>query len=168
MKKIACVGTHSVGKSTLCYKIAHEYKIIGESVHIVQERVRFSPFPINTQMTKETAIWACCNQISKELEASVRGFSIIISDRSPLDTFAYARWNNIDPLEELEVYAMEWMKTYDEIFFVRPDLDHTPFNDGIRSTDMDFILGVDRHLQDLLAIDNLPIKQITTRQIFYA
>ncbi len=168
MKKIACIGTHSVGKSTLCYKLAHEYKIIGESVHIIQERVRFSPFPINGAMTKETTIWGCCNQISKELEACNRGFNIIICDRSPLDTFAYLRWFKLPEIPDLEAYAMEWMKTYDEIFFVRPDIGHTPFNDGIRSTDMDFILGVDNHLENLLDFQNLPIKQVTTKEIFYA
>jgi hypothetical protein len=120
-------------------------------------------------MTVETAIWACCNQISKELEASVRGFSVIISDRSPVDTFAYALYFNLDMklLEDLGAYAIEWMKTYDEIYFVRPDTDHTPFNDGIRSTDMEFILGVDVHLENLVDFQNWPIKQLTTKEIFY-
>jgi nicotinamide riboside kinase len=171
MKKIACIGTHSVGKSTLCYKLALEYKMLGESVHIIQERVRFSPFPINNQMTIETAIWASTTQIAKELEAAQRGFSVIISDRSPLDTFAYARYFSLDSEDypdALEDYALEWMHTYDEIFFVRPDIGHTPFNDGIRSTDMDFILMVDHQLDMLVSsIDGLPIKQVTTKEIFH-
>jgi nicotinamide riboside kinase len=168
MKKIACIGTHSVGKSTLCYKLALEYKMLGESVHIIQERVRFSPFPINNDMTIETAIWASTTQIAKELEAAQRGFSIIISDRSPLDTFAYARYFQLDLPEELESYALTWLKSYDEIFFVRPDTGHTPFNDGIRSTDMEFILAVDLQLENLLySIEDLPINSVTTKEIFH-
>ena len=177
MKKIACIGTHSVGKSTLCYKLALEYKMLGESVHIIQDRVRFSPFPINQNMTIETAIWAFTTQIAKELEAAQRGFSVLISDRSPLDTFAYARYFSLDaPLEnekpypeELEEYACQWLKSYDEIFFVRPDTGHTPFNDGIRSTDMDFILDVDAQMERLVySMEDLPIKTVTTKEIFFA
>lgn len=172
MKKITCIGTHSVGKSTLCYKLALEYKMLGESVHIIQERVRFSPFPINQNMTIETAIWAFTTQIAKELEAAQRGFSVLISDRSPLDTFAYARYFSLDAdvyPNELEEYACQWLQTYDEIFFVRPDIGHTPFNDGIRSTDMDFILAVDQQLERLVySLENLPIKTVTTKEIFYA
>ena len=166
MKKIACIGTHSVGKSTLCYKLALEYKLLGESVHIIQERVRFSPFPINQNMTAETAIWAATTQIAKELEAAQRGFSILISDRSPLDTFAYAEYFNLDIPLDLKDFALEWLKTYDEIFFVRPDVGHSPYNDGIRSTDMGFILAVDARLENLLD-PALPVKNVTTKEIFH-
>jgi nicotinamide riboside kinase len=165
MKKIACIGTHSVGKSTLCYKLAHEYKMLAESVHIIQERVRFSPFPINQAMTAETAIWAATTQIAKELEAGHRGFSVLICDRSPLDTFAYAAYFNLDIPHQLKAYAAEWLKTYHEIFFVRPDIGHTPYNDGIRSTDMEFILAVDCLLENMLD-SRLPIRQVTTKEIF--
>lgn len=167
MKKIACIGTHSVGKSTLCYKLATEYKMLGESVHIIQERVRFSPFPINKEMTAETAIWAATTQIAKELEAAQRGFSVLISDRSPLDTFAYASYFNLDYPDNLYHFAAYWLKSYDEIFFVRPDIGHTPFNDGIRSTDMDFILAVDLRLEEMICNEDLPIKTVTTKEIFH-
>lgn len=163
MKKIAVTGTHSVGKSTLCYSLALEYKKLGESVHIIQERVRFSPLPINTKMTLDTCIWACTNQISKELEAAQRGFSVIISDRTPLDTFAYAKFNNLAPIPELENFAIRWLNTYNEIYFVRPSLNHRPATDGIRDTDLHFIRSVDEILADLLG--NHPnIKQILTAE----
>jgi nicotinamide riboside kinase len=145
MKKIACIGTHSVGKSTLCYQLAERGKRAGENVHVIQERVRFSPFPINADMVYETAIWACCNQISKELEAQQKGFSLIICDRSCYDPFIYARHNNLrHPIESsIEKLAMDWLQSYDEVYFVRPRKEHVALSDGVRSTDKDFIFDID-------------------------
>lgn len=166
MKKIACVGTHSVGKSTLCYQLAEEAKRDGKSVHIIQERVRFSPFPINDEMNAETAIWACTNQISKELEASTRGFDLIISDRSPLDTFFYARYFDLIIPYPLENFAKRWTNKYDKIYFVRPDSDHVPSSDGVRSTDYKFMHCVDLFFDEYFCQYPGEIQTITTKEIF--
>lgn len=165
MKKIAVIGTHSVGKSTLCYKLALEAKQLGESVHIVQERVRFSPCPINEQMTLDTCYWACANQISKEIEAAQRGFSIIICDRSPIDTFAYAKYNNIRYSLHLESFATSWLRTYHAIYFVRPSLNHLPCEDGIRNTDTKFINSIDSVLKELLDISDYPYITVFSDEI---
>lgn len=165
MKKIAVIGTHSVGKSTFCYKLALEAKRLGESVHIVQERVRFSPCPINEKMTQDTCYWACTNQISKEIEATQRGFSIIICDRSPLDTFAYARYNNIRFSSHLEAFATAWLRTYDTIYFIRPSLNHIPSEDGIRSTNTHFINSIDIMIKELLDISDYPYITVFSNEI---
>jgi len=165
-RKLAVTGTHSVGKSTLAYKLALKEKKGGQSVHVIQERVRFSPFPINNDMSIETCIWACCNQISKELEAAQRGFSVLISDRTPFDTFAYAAYNGLYRLEELEKFALNWLNTYDQIFHVRPDTNHTPHSDGVRDTDLHFIMSVDEILKDLLSKHPKKIIELTTSQVF--
>lgn len=165
-KKLAVTGTHSVGKSTFVYQLALMHKKQGENVHVIQERVRFSPFPINRDMSIDTCIWACCNQISKELEAAQRGFSVLICDRTPLDTFAYAAYNGLYRLEDLEKFALNWLNTYDQIFHVRPDLNHTPHDDGVRDTDLQFIRSVDEILFELLSQHPKKITQITTSQIF--
>ena len=167
-KKIACIGTHSVGKSTLCYQLAEMAKRAGENVHVIQERVRFSPFPINDKMVYETAIWACCNQISKELEAQQKGFSLIICDRSALDPFVYARYQKLeDPLlNHVEHTALRWLHTYNEIYFVRPSKNHTPFEDGTRSTDKEFIFGIDMAFERFIEFSNVQVKTIYTDEIF--
>lgn len=166
MKKIAVIGTHSVGKSTLCYRLAYEAKRIGESVHIVQERIRFSPCPINEKMTQGTCIWACTNQISKEIEASQRGFDRIICDRSPIDTFAYARYNNLPIALDLEAYALQWLHSYHTIYFVRPALNHSPSEDGIRDTNPTFIREIDRILCEMLNTQSKPFITLTSEDIF--
>lgn len=168
MKKIAVMGTHSVGKSTLCYQLALEAKKLGESVHIVQERVRFSPCPINTHMTLDTCYWAAANQISKEIEAQQKGFSRIICDRSPLDTFAYARYNNIHYSSYLEDFARTWLRTYSCIYLVHPSPDHIPSEDGIRSTDEKFIKCIDAIITQMMDETDIPYIPLSSKEIFHA
>jgi nicotinamide riboside kinase len=170
MKKIACIGTHSVGKSTLCYQLAESGKRAGENVHVIQERVRFSPFPINKDMVYETAIWACTNQISKELEAQQKGFSLIICDRSALDPFFYAEHFKLNHPHKVqfELMAIEWLKTYDEIYFVRPGKDHRAAFDGTRSTDLEFVMAIDFLFSGFLWCRSVqfPVKTVYTEEIF--
>ena len=167
-KKIACIGTHSVGKSTFCYQLAEKHKKVGDSVHIIQERVRFSPFPINESMKHETCLWACTNQVSKELEAFTRGFHTIICDRSIFDPFIYAKYFNLtqDNLNLLEKFAIEWFNTYSEIYFIRPDLNHLPQDDGTRSTDIAFINSVDKLFEETIETYKIKTTTIYTSDIF--
>lgn len=168
MKKIACIGTHSVGKSTFCYQLAEKGKRAGENVHVIQERVRFSPFPINEKMVYETAIWACTNQISKELEAQQKGFSLIICDRSALDPFFYADYFKLThPARlEFEQMAVRWLTTYDQIYFVRPRKDHKALGDGVRSTDLEFIWAIDHLFEKFLWCRGQEVQTIYTDEIF--
>jgi hypothetical protein len=165
--KVACIGTHGVGKTTFCYHLAKVFKGQGKNVHIVQERVRFSPFPINHGMAPETAIWASVNQVSKELEASQRGFDVIICDRSAYDTFMYARYLGLDSpnLRATEEMAKEWLGTYDEFYWIRPDM--LPADDGVRATDEAFFRGVDKlfeqHVYPLVAPK---ARQLVTTEVF--
>lgn len=169
MKKIVCVGTHSVGKSTFCYQLAESGKRKGENVHVIQERVRFSPFPINGAMVYETAIWTSTNQISKELEAAQRGFSLIICDRSAFDPFVYATYFKLKgPTNlEFEKMAIEWLKTYDEIIFVRPNENHEASEDGVRSTDLNFVREIDVLFESALKEIGISFQTIHTDRIFH-
>ena len=45
--KIAFIGTHGVGKTTLCYELAGVLKRQNVHVDIVKEVARLSPLPIN-------------------------------------------------------------------------------------------------------------------------
>lgn len=168
VKKIACIGTHSVGKSTLCYQIADQHKRRGENVYVLQERVRFSPFPIHEAMVYETAIWACTNQISKELEAIQKGFSVVICDRSSLDSFVYAKYYDLkcSQQHEMENMALKWIKTYDEIYFIRPGEDHKPMEDGVRSVDAQFIYDIDRLFEEFIETYSIPVKTLYPKDIF--
>lgn len=144
--KICCIGTHGVGKSTLVYQLADQYKRAGKNVYVVQEVVRACPYPINDSMMPETAIWTVCEQIKQELTAQKHGYDVIVCDRSAFDPMVYANKLMESPLEsflkDLRQTALEWLQTYDRIFWVRPDMDIK--EDGVRSTDIDFQQEIDQ------------------------
>lgn len=166
MKKIACIGTHSVGKSTFSYQLASQYKAEGENVYVLQERVRFSPFPIHNAMVYETAIWTCTSQISKELEAVQKGFSFLVCDRTSFDPFIYAEYFGLKSDFLVKDMAVDWLRTYDEIYFVRPGEDHKAHDDGVRSVDLDFIYAIDKMFYDFLNDNGIDFKTIYTEDIF--
>ena len=154
MKKIACIGTHSVGKSTLCYQLASKYKSQGENVYVLQEQVRFSPFPIHGAMVYETAIWTSTSQISKELEAIQKGFSLMVCDRTAFDPFVYAGYYKLKGIPEAEIY------------FVRPSDGHVAVEDGVRSVDLEFIHSIDSLFENFLKENEIEFKTIYTEDIF--
>lgn len=167
-RKIACIGSHGIGKSTLAFSLAKKCKFEGENVCVIEEVVRHSPFGINSEMTFETCLWTCCQQICWEMEAQKRGFSLIISDRSIYDPLIYSAYNKLtSPFESpLSQMAYQWLKSYDEIFFVRPRPDHQALADGVRSTDKNFIFAIDKLFEEMIALYQLDVKVIYTDEIF--
>jgi thymidylate kinase len=156
MNKIAVIGSHGAGKSTLCYQLASYYKSIGKNVDLVQERIRFSPFPYNENMKEETALWAYHAQVARELESQAKGFDTIICDRTAFDCLIYARyWNIATPmLDATKKMGLEWMKSYNTIFFVYPDLplqvdskrsSDLKFQEGIHAIFLKFITHIEQH-----------------------
>ncbi len=141
--KIAIVGTHGTGKSTLSYLLASHYKKQGKNVKIIQEVARSCPFPINHGMTEEAARWIYLEHARKELEAEAK-HEVVIGDRSVFDSFMYAQYFNItsDEILNSKVNAYRHLHDYDKVIFVRPDI---PLQtDGIRSPDIEFQEGIDK------------------------
>jgi nicotinamide riboside kinase len=140
-KLIAITGTHGTGKTTLSFQLAAEYKKLGANVKIIQEVARSCPFPLNADMTRDTALWIYHEHSKKELEAC-RDHDVVICDRTSFDSFVYAEVLGIT-LEYWErKSARIHLDKYDELYFVRPD-DKLPKDDGIRSMDLDFQNNVD-------------------------
>lgn len=141
--KIAVIGTHGTGKSTLSYFLASYYKMQGKNVKIVQEVARSCPFPINDGLTKESVLWIYHEHSRKELEAS-KLFDVAICDRSSFDSFVYAKHFNIfdEGMQSSFIEAKKNLMTgYDHVIFVRPDM---PLHaDGVRSTNQYFQDSVD-------------------------
>lgn len=167
IKKIAAIGSHGVGKSTLCYKLASYYKATGANVDLVQEIARKCPFPINDKMTVEASLWIYHNQIQRELEAQARGFDTVICDRSPFDTFVYAEYFNLSSFQlgVAKRAAKNWLETYEMVFLVYPD---TPIQaDGTRSVDLEFQQGVHEIFKHYFEeYSSLNTKIIYSSQIF--
>ena len=161
--KIAIVGTHGTGKSTLSYLMASHYKKQGKNVKIIQEVARSCPFPINHGMTVEAAKWIYYEHARKELEA-VAKHDVVIGDRSVYDSFVYASYFQLfgGDLHDLDIIAYEHLSTYDRVVFVRPDI---PLQtDGTRSPDVEFQIGIDQLYRDV--INDLAYVEIKSSEIF--
>lgn len=142
--KICVVGSHGSGKTTLTYLMAAHYKSRGKNVKIIQETARSCPCGINEMMNLNSAIWIHNSHVNKELEAISRNFDTILSDRSAIDPLIYARHFNLQDhyLEVLQDLATSWMKTYDQIYFIRPDA--PVMADGVRATEENFRTSIDQ------------------------
>src|SRR5680860_908650 len=82
------MGSHGVGKTTLCFDVAARLKRLDLGVDLVKEVARSCPLPINKDTTLEAQSWILHTQIAEELAASSR-YEMVVCDRSALDNYAY-------------------------------------------------------------------------------
>ena len=140
--KIAFIGTHGVGKTTLCYGLAARLKRRDVSLEIVHEVARRCPLPINESTTVAAQAWILHTQIAEELVAAAR-YPVVLCDRSVLDNYVYlllaaGRQSGLDDLVE------HWLATYDLLVHVPIVGDPSP--DGIRAADPAFQEAVENRL----------------------
>lgn len=154
--KLAFVGTHGVGKTTLCFDLASQLKRLDLGVEIVKEVARRCPLPINEDTTLDAQAWILHTQIAEELEASAR-YEAVICDRSVLDNYAYlvarvGRRHDLDQLVE------SWILGYTALFKV-PVLSAPSF-DGMRAVSRSFQVEIDSAIDRLLSEFDVPITQL--------
>lgn len=145
--KVAFIGTHGVGKTTLAYGLAMRLKQIGANVGFLEEVARRCPFPINEGTNLEAQTWILMETIRREIELS-KIYSEVVCDRSAIDNYCYLEFGlgRRDALYDLVCY---WATTYDLLLKVpiRPEFLQ---GDGTRSTDQAFQLAIDSTLEKLL------------------
>lgn len=151
--KVAFVGTHGVGKTTLCFELAAQLKRLDLGVDIVKEVARRCPLPINEDTTYDAQAWILHTQIAEEIEAAA-DFEVVICDRSVLDNYAYlvAR---VGRRAELEPMVHEWVRGYDALFKV-PVL-ALPTFDGKRAVSPTFQLEIDAIIDELIEAFAVPV-----------
>ncbi len=144
--KLAFVGTHGVGKTTLCFDLASQLKRLDLGVDLVKEVARRCPLPINEQTTPDAQSWILHTQIAEELAAAAT-YEVVICDRSVLDNYAYlvAR---VGRRPELDPLVRTWIDTYDALFKV-PVLGAPSF-DGTRAVSPSFQMEIDSTIDDLI------------------
>jgi nicotinamide riboside kinase len=151
--KIAFIGTHGVGKTTLCYDLAGVLKKQFASVDIVKEVARSCPLPINRDTTLAAQSWILHTQIAMEI-ASAANHQVVICDRSVLDNYAYLVAAT-PPEPALDSLVDHWMGTYDHLFKVPLGAAELK-GDGIRDLDRAFQREIDGRVDRLLAEKNIP------------
>jgi hypothetical protein len=122
--KLALIGTHGVGKTTLAYDVCALLKKAGRNVELVTEVARRNPFPINEATTLESQLWILHTQIADELAAAQHA-PWVICDRSVGV-----------PLVRESIYSEG---------FRQPTL-----ADGLRATDRAFQQRIDALIKELL------------------
>jgi Thymidylate kinase len=137
--KIAFIGSHGVGKTTLCYDLAARLKRQDRAVDLVKEVARRCPLPINRDTTLSAQAWILHTQIADEIAAAAQN-DVVICDRSVLDNYAYLV-NQAGRLPAYDALVREWVGSYDALFKV-PIVDPPTF-DGQRDVSQTFQRDID-------------------------
>ena len=155
--KVAFIGTHGVGKTTLCYDLAALLKRRDLSVDIVKEVARLSPLPINRKTSLGAQTWILMTQVAEEIRSASQ-HQVVVCDRSVLDNYAYMVLA-CGRQKGIERFVDHWMKTYDLLFKV-PMSEGAVSADGVRDTDELFMRSIDRLVDTLLAEKRIPHEKL--------
>lgn len=150
--KIAFIGTHGVGKTTLCYEIAAALKRLDLSVDLVKEVARACPLPINRETTDDAQNWILHTQVAREIELS-NAYDVIVCDRAVVDNYAYMV-HAAGRRPEIEPFIRHWMDAYQ--LLVKVPVIAPPSFDGTRDTSVDFQMAIDTLIDELLDEFKLP------------
>ena len=152
--KIGILGTHNSGKTTLGHTIMSYLKEHHVIVGWVSEIVRDCPFPVNERASFHAQLWILNSQINKEIEEQTRN-NVVVTDRTVIDNFAYARRASIlnkeyrKNIKVLEMICKNWVDTYDFLFFTQRT--KSPIeNDNFRSTDLKFQIEIDQMIRRII------------------
>ena len=144
--KIAMIGAHGVGKTTLCFEVAAFLKKQDVNVELVKEVARSCPLPINRDTNLMAQSWILHSQIAEEIRAGHMA-DTVLCDRSVIDNYAYLVWAAGSRLH-LDGLVTGWMKTYDYLWKV--PIISLPSYDGTRDTDVQFQRDIDALVDELL------------------
>jgi len=144
--KLAFIGTHGVGKTTLCFELAATLKRLDLSVDLVKEVARSCPLPINRETTDAAQNWILHTQVAREIELA-DDYDAIVCDRAVVDNYAYMV-HAAGRRPELEPFIRHWMQTYD--LLVKVPVIAPPSFDGTRDTSVDFQSDIDKLIDQLL------------------
>jgi nicotinamide riboside kinase len=158
--KIAFIGSHGVGKTTLCFGLAARLKARDVALEVVHEVARRCPLPINEETGVASESWILHTHIAEELIAAAR-YPVVVCDRSVLDNYVYlllsaGRQDLLEPLID------GWMRSYDLLVHV-PILDH-PSPDGVRAADPGFQRAVEQRLVAELEARKLETLRLSQHQ----
>jgi hypothetical protein len=154
--KIALIGTHGVGKTTLCFDLAARLKRLDRGVALVTEVARECPLPINRETTLDAQTWILHTQCAREIAASASG-DVVVCDRSVLDNYAYLV-HALGRRPELDAWIRGWCGTYSGLFKV--PLWQRPRFDGTRDTDLAFQGEIDATLDRLVEEFSVPVRRL--------
>lgn len=166
--KIAAIGTHGTGKSTLVSHLAAllKQKHRNKSVITLEENVRkiakLTDNRLNTTLFQKLAI---SDQLYRELTTETI-HDIIITDRTLLDYIIYGQVDGIKISDTYKTLAIEHMTTFDKVYFVRPDnLKSTIADDGFRDTNKTYRNQIDQEFETMILKHKISCSELKTNEI---
>ena len=158
--KLAFIGSHGVGKTTLCYGLAARLKARDVHLEMVREVARRCPLPINQETNLAAQSWILHSQIADELAAQAR-YDVVLCDRSVLDNYVYLLLA-AGSQANLEELVEHWMTSYDLLLHV--PIVEAPAADGLRATDPTFQLAVEDRLRSEIEQRGLSVHSLDATQ----
>jgi nicotinamide riboside kinase len=149
--KIAMIGSHGVGKTTLCFELAAELKRRGADVEMVREVARSCPLPINQETTSSAQSWILHTQIAAEIQATA-AHEVVLCDRSVLDNYCYLV-QAAGTVRAWEQFLDAWVPTYD--LLVKVPITEQPTFDGVRAVDPTFQERIELLLEGMITTRGL-------------
>jgi nicotinamide riboside kinase len=140
--KLAFIGSHGVGKTTLAFGLAARLKARDVSLDVVHEVARRCPLPINETTSVAAQSWILHTQIAEEVVAGSR-YPVVLCDRSVLDNYVYMVLA-AGEREPFETLVGHWIETYQLLVHVPIAGRLQP--DGIRAADPAFQRLVEERL----------------------
>ena len=153
MRKIALIGTHGTGKTTLAHELVAKSKKLGINTEFLGEIARVCPLPINENQIRESGEWMIFEQNAKELEHTGK-CDLLIEDRSIFDPYVY-HFRKFGEDRFLRGVVVEKSRKYASLIKV-PINKKWLVNDNVRSTDKDFQIEVDELFTQLLRELDIP------------
>jgi len=135
--KIAFTGSHGTGKTTSVFEYAHKMKLEfpNKRTGIFHENAARAPKGLfNKSGTDLSQLWIFTNQMQNEIALGYE-YDILICDRTVFDSIAYSIYMKFDNFAEKSFQlAIEFLPTYDEIYFKRIETNDFWFDSKHRET----------------------------------
>jgi len=139
---IGILGTHSTGKTTLAKVLKQFLEGRGYSVYMIAEPARkFKREDLGKYETQKAIIKTIINGIRE----NINKYDIIITDRTPLDSFAYTLYymidrdwdpDLVDDILDEYINIMKFVNEYYDVLIYANNRDKLPLvDDGFRWTD---------------------------------
>ena len=163
--KIAVIGAHSTGKTSMCKQLKKWLEQQGLHVKLVSEIARKCPYPLNEKTSLQAQQWVFDKQV--EAEKKHADCDVLICDRSVLDNYAYLHYVEGEH-EEFFSNIKEHLGSYDALLVTRINHHLAIEDDGFRSMDKEFrreiqsiIYDKINNLRDLFAKHKIMVEPIT-------
>jgi len=153
MIKIGFIGTQGTGKTTMCYDLAACLKKMGHNAKVMNEVARNCPLPINEEADIRSQLWIIGTTLAEEVGSKC---NLLICDRTLLDSLVYTSRIDKTTAKLLEPFVEEYMKSYDIIFYMRPNKGYL-LEDGERSTNIEFQKDIQKLMERYIDKLDIPI-----------